>query len=147
MYDEEEYDEEGGGDSGKSSSTEEQVNKLIEAAAQEETDENIRNLFEKLQNRELYLKTADADGVSIPIYTIKENLTAFILFTSSTDDRLSSQYGGTVWESALQMLLGMENVDALAIQSLDSGAYVCVTKEKARVLLLGQQRRTMLVNY
>lgn len=141
MYDEDGYDEEG--DAGSQFSIEDLVGK----AAESKKEADVDKLFSGLKGRELYLRTNEDDKNQIPIVKVNGNLTAFVLFTSPDDERLTAIYGGTMWESALNMLVHMNTVEGLMIQSSTSSAYVCVTKEKAKSLFLVSQRKSLSVTY
>ncbi|VUD40275.1 hypothetical protein TDB9533_00058 [Thalassocella blandensis] len=140
MYDDESYEDEpsGGGLT---------IEDLVGKAAESKSETDVDKLFAGLKGRELFLKTNEEDKNQIPIVKVNGNLTAFILYTSSEDERLTTIYGGTIWESALNMLLNMNAVEGLMIQSSTSSAYVCVTKEKAKSLFLVSQRNSLSVTY
>ncbi|TQV84060.1 hypothetical protein FKG94_05180 [Exilibacterium tricleocarpae] len=140
MEDEEYYDE-------PSPEASESVEDLVDRAAETKKKQDIDKLFAGLAASELYLKMAPEDHEKIAVVKVNESLTAFVLYTSQEDERLTTTYGATVWESALEMLLHLEAVGAILIQSSSTDAYVCVTKEKARALLLVSQRKTLSVTY
>ena len=123
------------------------VDELVGRAAESKDESDVDKLFSSLKGCELYLKTKDDDKDQIPIVKVNGSLSAFVLYTSADDERLTTIYGGTLWESALSMLLHMDAVDGLMIQSSTTSAYVCVTKDKARSLFLVAQRKSLSVTY
>lgn len=123
------------------------IGTLIDKAVGSKSEKDLKVLFDNLNGRVLYLKTAEHDSNEIPITSIDGGMDVFVLFTSAWDERLTHVYGGTKWEVALQMLIDIQIVDALKIQSSISPSFICVQKEKAQSLFLTSQQKATSVSY
>ena len=80
------------------------IEDLVGKAAESKSDSDVEKLFNGLKGRELFLKTKEDNKDEIPIVKVNGSLSVFVLYTSEDDERLTTIYGGTPWESALNML-------------------------------------------
>ena len=109
---------------------------IIEKAAASKSDNDYNMFFQQAIGKELYFccKRNTEGQVHVPFAKVGNNLCAVVFFSSSDNEYLNEEYGGIIWEKALEMVLKMPNADGLMVQN-KSDAWIGIQREKIKELL------------
>ena len=112
----------------------ENINSAIDKAATLKGEEHYESVFRILANSDLVINFRDNKYQQCQMVTLAENINAFVVYTSSNDSRIGDFHGIIKWEEALSMLLKVDQVETLLVQSGEA-AWIAISKERARKIL------------
>lgn len=112
----------------------ENLNLAIDKAASFKEEEYYESVFRDLANTDLMINFKDEHYRQCETVVVEDKIKAFVVYTSANDSRIGQYHGAIKWEEALLMLLKVDAVDALVVQS-GGAAWIAVSKGRARKIL------------
>lgn len=108
------------------------------------TKKNHIDLYRSLLNSEIFASIANKDtfkidGIQFP-YTTIENNKMVMFYTSKDDQRLGKPFSGLMGNKALEMILEIEDIDGILLQSVTQQSWFAMTKEQI-VNILGERNQ------
>ncbi len=111
------------------------IEEFIKKASITKEDNDYNSVFREIKENEVYFNVNKTpQGMTLPLTSVGEDLSAVIFYTSKEDRRLEESYGGMPWTKALEMLVKMDNANGLIIQGI-SEHWIAIKKKKIEELL------------
>jgi hypothetical protein len=100
--------------------TDPDIERLIAAAAQENTPDAYARLLERMNGREVFFNLSPGEEMRTPLVVVGPGLRALPLFSSREHPRLRQEkFGGMPWERALEMVARMPDAQGLVLSNLE----------------------------